>query len=418
MTSTVGIALPIRAVSPLHGVGGLERYADDLIRHLLKSGVRIDLVTQYPTNGSTTEVRDWLSRDGLTAHFVSYRTFPFAGRRGTTVLDRSTAYPLFGWRAGQVVSRLVRRGRVSLVHGNGASVLGYARARLRDRIGTVPLIFNPQGLEEFGATGRTPSRLKQWGYWPLQRSVIACAKAADRVIATDRILRQPIRDHLEVDESTVRVLPNGVDLERIDTLQCDDNHAIRERRGVGRSSVILSVGRLEENKGFHILAASLARVALARPNLEWRWVVVGDGPFGPQLRRLVQKLGLMNHVSFAGSVDDSELHAWYKTATVFAHPTLYEGSSLVTLEAMAHGCAVVATRAGGLPDKVLPGVTGWLVEPGDVSGLANAVMRAFSNLPKLPDMGRAGRQLVEREFSWDVIAGRWIGLYEDVLVYG
>ena len=85
---------------------------------------------------------------------------------------------------------------------------------------------------------------------------------------------------------------------------------------------------------------------------------------------------------------------------------------------MAHGCAVVATRAGGLPDKVLPGVTGWLVEPGDVSGLANAVMRAFSNLPRLPDMGRAGRQLVEREFSWDVIAGRWIDLYEDVLVYG
>ena len=111
MTSTVGIALPIRAVSPLHGVGGLERYADDLIRYLLKSGVRIDLVTQYPTNGSTTEVRDWLSRDGLTAHFVSYRTFTFAGRGGTTVLDRSKAFPLFGWR-----SQVVRRKSAKLLY--------------------------------------------------------------------------------------------------------------------------------------------------------------------------------------------------------------------------------------------------------------------------------------------------------------
>ncbi len=418
MTSTVGIALPIRVVSPLHGVGGLERYADDLIRYLLKSGVRVHLITQYPTSGCTTEVRDWLSRDGLTAHFVSYWTFPFAGRRGTTVLDRSTAYPLFGWRAGQTASRLVRQGHVSLVHGNGASALGYARARSRDRIGTVPFIFNPQGLEEFGATARAPSRLKQLGYWPLQRSVIACAKAADRVIATDRILRQPILDHLDVDERVIRVLPNGVDLARIDTLQCDARYAIRERRGVGPSSVILSVGRLEENKGFHVLAAALARVLLARPNLEWRWVVVGDGPFGPQLRRLVQKLGLSNHVSFVGSANDGELHAWYKTATVFVHPTLYEGSSLVTLEAMAHRCAVIATRAGGLPDKVLPGVTGWLVEPGDVSGLANAVTRAFGDASRLPDMGRAGRQLVEREFSWDVIADRWLDLYEDVLAYG
>ncbi len=53
-----------------------------------------------------------------------------------------------------------------------------------------------------------------------------------------------------------------------------------------------------------------------------------------------------------GRAEDSDLHAWYEAATLFVHPTLYEGSSLVTLEAMAHRRAVVATSAGGLPDKV------------------------------------------------------------------
>ena len=62
-----------------------------------------------------------------------------------------------------------------------------------------------------------------------------------------------------------------------------------------------------------------------------------------------------------------------RRATLFVHPTLYEGSSLVTLEAMAHRRAVVATNAGGLPDKVRPGVNGWLVAPGDPAALAAAI---------------------------------------------
>ena len=63
---------------------------------------------------------------------VPYRTFPFAGRRGTTILDRSTAYPLFGERAGRP-RELVKRGEVDIVHGFGASVLGYARRRRNAR---------------------------------------------------------------------------------------------------------------------------------------------------------------------------------------------------------------------------------------------------------------------------------------------
>ena len=70
----------------------------------------------------------------------------------------------------------------------------------------------------------------------------------------------------------------------------------------------------------------------------------------------------------AGRVGDGVLHALYARADAFVHATRYEGSSLVTLEAMAHGLPVVATRAGGIPDKVVDGETGLLVAPGDVAG--------------------------------------------------
>jgi glycosyltransferase involved in cell wall biosynthesis len=114
-------------------------------------------------------------------------------------------------------------------------------------------------------------------------------------------------------------------------------------------------------------------------------------------------------------VDEPELHAWYEAATLFVHPTRYEGSSLVTLEAMAHRRPVIASRAGGLPDKVRPGLNGWLVEPNDVEGLAAAIAEAVANPARLAEMGARSREIVEREFAWSVLVRQQIALYEDVL---
>jgi glycosyltransferase involved in cell wall biosynthesis len=116
-----------------------------------------------------------------------------------------------------------------------------------------------------------------------------------------------------------------------------------------------------------------------------------------------------------GRVGDAELASWLAAADLFVHPTLYEGSSLVTLEAMAYRKAVVATRAGGLPDKVLPGTTGWLVEPGDAGALAGAVADALADPARLARYGDAGRVLVEQRFAWPAVAGTLLTLYADLL---
>ena len=83
----------------------------------------------------------------------------------------------------------------------------------------------------------------------------------------------------------------------------------------------------------------------------WRWVVAGEGPFRGALEAAVREAGLGANVLLAGRISDQDLHGWYEGADLFVHPTLYEGSSLVTLEAMAHRRAVIATTAGGLRDK-------------------------------------------------------------------
>lgn len=406
------VALVARSVFPLHGYGGLERHVYDLTRALSNRGVDVTLITRPPVSDDGVGVFG----PGVRTIFVPYRTFPMAGRRGTTVIDRSTAYPVFGMAAGRRASELVAAGEADLVHGLGASVLGYARRRAQS---PAPLVFNPQGLEEFGATDPSRARLKRVAYFPLQRAVIACARAADAVIATDRSLEPIVLKHLGIPRSRIRTIPNAIDLELLDAASgAAVTGDLRARHAIADDELVLfSAGRLEENKGFHVMLKALAAAA-AHGGLEsrrWRWVVAGDGPYRRKLQTLASTLGLNERVVFAGRVPDDEMHAWHEVAALFVHPTLYEGSSLVTLEAMAHRRAVVATKAGGLPDKVRPGINGWLVEPGDPGALAAALSGAVANPDRLRNFGEAGRRIVEQEFSWTVAGDRTVDLYRELL---
>src|SRR5215831_18510783 len=246
------IALVSRSVYPFHGYGGLERHVHDLARALIERDVNVTLVTRPPSDDREWDVS--AIHPALRVEYVPYHTFPLAGRRGTTVIDRSTAYPIFGMRAGRSALALVRAGQADIVHGLGASVLGYAhvrsavaspRASTQQAGGgaTAPLVFNPQGLEEFGATDPSRARLKRVAYLPLRRAVLACAAAADAVIATDTALEPVVLQHLKIPPAKMRTIPNALDLHTIDTMT--DPMAIRELRlkhGVDPSErVLLSV---------------------------------------------------------------------------------------------------------------------------------------------------------------------------------
>jgi glycogen synthase len=415
------VAVVARSVYPLHRFGGLERHVYDLVRCLLSRDVQITLLTPPPTSNRPADAAaDAVFRHpNFTMRAVPYATFPFANRRGTTILDRSTAYPLFGHRAGRLAARMASAGEIDIVHGLGASVLGYATADL-DAGTRAPLVFNPQGLEEFGATDPSRAPLKRLGYWPLRAAVRRSARSADRVIATDRSLVGPVITHLGVSKDVVRVIPNA-----IEPAECDrpdaasQGQALRAEIGLQPDDVLLlSVGRLEANKGFQVLIRALAALVRHKALPErWRWVLVGDGPMRDVLRRTIASEGLSPWVVMRGRASSEDLHGWYEAATLFVHPTLYEGSSIVTLEAMAHRRPVVASRAGGLPDKVVPGVTGWLVPPGNEEALSAAIVKALSDPSRLNSMGAAGRALVEKDFSWRAATDRLMALYADVLAH-
>ena len=410
------VTVVARAVLPLHGFGGLERSVRDLVRHLAASDVDVTLIVPPPSGVVRRTGGDPFASPRIHLKHVNYVTFPFANRRGTTILDRSTSYLVYGERAGRLAGAIAAAGQTDIVHGFGASVLGYARMR---QPLPAPLVFNPQGLEEFGATLARQPALKRIGYSPLRWAVRRCAKAASCIIATDVALEATVARHLKPAPGRMHTVPNGIDLAEATALAGPAEGAIvRQRQGIGASDfVIVSAGRLEQNKGFADLAAAIGKASAsgALGSSSWHWIIAGVGPDRAALEDAVAAAGIAARTRFVGRVQDAELHAWYEAASVFAHPTRYEGSSLVTLEAMAHRRPVIATRAGGLPDKVKPGLNGWLVEPGDVEALSRALIEAAAAGPSLASMGAASRDLVEREFAWTALAKKQIAIYEELL---
>ncbi len=401
------VAMVSRRVHPAHGPGGLERHVFELVSELAARGVKIDLFSETPTDLDRLARADKTLSSVVTPHWIPGGWLPFGGRKGTVVLDRITNY--FMWSS-RVARRIRRQQPVAgqVVHVHGLAGWGVAKAARRGRLG-YPLVVTTQGLEEF----RAHQRLKHWAYLPFRCGMKTVAAASDVVVTTDESLRSVVRLYLGIADSDQVVIPNAVAPDRCRGLGAtEQGWALLARHGHERASpLFLSVGRVEANKGFDVMVAALAIVARTLPE-SWTWVLAGEGPERSRVRALIREAGLESHCLLMGRVDESDLHSLYRIADWFVHPTRYEGSSLVTLEAMAHGLPVVSSRTGGLPDKVVDGVSGFLVTPGDSEELSARLGDALT--VDAEEFGAAGRQRCESQFSWNVVAPKYLSLYQEL----
>ena len=388
------IALLSRAVFGLHGYGGMERHVLELARHLTRSGVNVMMVTTPPTQES-----EW-HEPGIELHIIQSPRLPLTG-----IPDRVINYPRWSAMAGDFLATQ----RVDLVHAQGVSGWGYARR-----------------LSQLGHTRRWSLILKEWKNSrprPLNGLLIPrsifwrgkLAAQASAIIAADSPAVADAPRFLHVSPDRVVLIPNGIDVDAArNWVSGDVQQVLIQRLGLQqRLPLLMSVGRLESNKGFDILIDTLARIRSNLPS-KWMWLLVGEGPERGALTEKIRKLELQNHARLLGNVDDLTLHNLYELATLFVHPTLFEGSSLVTLEAMAHGRAIVGTTVGGIPDKVLRGQNGYLVPPGDGQQLGDKILLALRDAPRLRAMGEVSYQLCRDRFDWRAVIGQTLNLYERV----
>jgi len=246
-------------------------------------------------------------------------------------------------------------------------------------------------------------------------------EGADAVIAVSRGMRQDVLScYPNVSADRVHVIHNGIDAEVYRPLHSNEALA---RLGIDPDvPFALFAGRVTRQKGLHLLLASAHKI-----NPRYQLVIVASSPdtpeIGAEVAQLAERVRVVrgNLVWIGRFIPLEDLIHLYASATVFVCPSVYEPFGLVNLEAMACETAVVASRVGGIPEIVVEGETGYLVDyaPEDVEGfiaaLAARVDELLSDPPLAARMGKAGRERVLGHFGWPAIAARTVELYDSLV---
>lgn len=221
--------------------------------------------------------------------------------------------------------------------------------------------------------------------------VRAMHRAAHRVTVISRVLTERADGYGVLSER----IPNGVDATSIGAVP---------RSASGRQ--VLYVGRLEPMKGVDTLIQAFASIV----DLGATLTIVGDGSCRAALQEQVCQAGLTERVVFVGYVPVPDVYAYYRRADVFCGLSRSEALGNVFLEAQAAGCAVVATRVGGIVDVVLDGQTGLLVPPDDARAAALALRQCLQD-PALRERLAQNGIVHAQAYDWRQIAARYDQVY-------
>jgi phosphatidylinositol alpha-1,6-mannosyltransferase len=260
----------------------------------------------------------------------------------------------------------------------------------------IPYFVYGHGIE---ITDGNLTNLKEW-----------TLRGASTIIANSHYTRDNLINIFRIHKEKIYVVYLGVDPIRfhhaINPEQVGNKYALQNRK------VILTVGRLsasERYKGQDTVIQCLPKILKYIPNAVY--LVVGDGDDRHRLEMLVRKHGVNEKVIFAGRVADEELPQYYAACDVFVMlsrevrtrngGSLGEGFGIVFLEAGACGKPVIGGRTGGIPDAVLDGVTGLLVDPDDHDAAAKAIISILKDENLARRLGSQGCERVRRELTWD-----------------
>ncbi len=223
------------------------------------------------------------------------------------------------------------------------------------------------------------------------------------VIPSESMRSILVNDYGLVDRFTV--IPTGID---IAPYKVADGAPLRAEWGWPGDKVIISVGRLAEEKNWGTLLQAFALALKEQPDL--RLVLVGDGPQAQNLRQLADELGITERVLFAGRVPFEQVPAYLKAADLFAFASVTETQGLATLEAMAAGLPVVAVTGPGTSDIVEDGEQGYLVQ-NDPQDLAKRMVDLICNPASMSAFKEASLKK-SRAFDNKRLARKMLKVYE------
>jgi len=270
---------------------------------------------------------------------------------------------------------------------------------------------------------RTAKQLRiQWGLWVHGKELLrespttsSLLIGADLVLANSAFTKRLAVARGAREQRTVIVYPS-VDINRF--IPPPNREEIRGKLGLRDSKVLISVGHLMQRKGHEHVIRSLPKIRFAYPKVIY--LIVGRGPNELPLRTLVQELGVADLVRFCGRIPDLHLPLYYQAADIHVMPSTcdgdVEGFGISFIEAAACGTPSIGSRSGGIPDAIVDGVTGYLIEPGNVDGLTKRIVAMLSNEKLRDQMGSAARETATTRFSGKAFAQALINAFRQTVL--
>ncbi len=236
------------------------------------------------------------------------------------------------------------------------------------------------------------------------------AKNASIVVTISNYSLEKIQKHYGIEQSKVRIVPNGVDIEKFKPM---DNKGVRQQFGLGNEPCVLFVGSLIPRKGLPFLVEAAKKVVKNKGDT--KFLIVGDGPLRNQLSDSLKTANLSRNFKFIGNLKDDVLPAVYNCADVFVLPSIQEGQGIVLLEAQASGKPVVAFDIGGVNEALQDKKTGLLINPRNVDALADALLKLLTDKALREKMGSNGQRFVAENYTWDICAKKMLKVYHEAL---
>lgn len=391
------IQLAIFNTQPPHlFLGGVER-------RILETAKRLETLAEITIySGTKAGFKEPITRNGV---------------KLVPLYSTDKVFPLDNWFFNRSLTKRVVEIRADVYEAHAVSGYGFAK-KLRQLNIKKPFIHTVHGVlaDEYEQT-------KLSGYPSLKARVAKSfmahlaslenqtAQEATMIVTISKYSLGKLQRYYGIEASKVRIVPNGVDLERFKPME--DAAATRRQFGLGAEPCVLFVGSLIPRKGLLFLVEAAKKVVKEQVNT--KFLIVGEGSLRGQLDALIKKAGLKGNFMFLGNLKEDALPAVYNCADVFVLPSIQEGQGIVLLEAQACGVPVVAFAVGGVTEAVLDGETGLLVKSGYTSELANALLKLLSDNALRKKMGANGRRFVSSNFSWGLCASKMMNVYEEAI---
>ena len=372
------ILVLIHEYPPVGGGGG--RVAQDICEGLVKQGHEVLILTAHCEDLPFEEHQDGI----IIQRLKSWRRLPYKAD--------IRAMAGYVWKSFWVGLKIIQEWHPDVIHTHFAVPAG-ASAWLLNRLTGIPYVLTAHLGD---VPGGTPEKTGKWFKWVFPFTPPIWKRAA-QVVAVSEFTRQLALRSYSVD---VRVIPNGVDLEKINPGNI----------GLHTPPRIVFAGRFMKQKN----PIQIIRTLSSLKDLPWNCVLIGDGPLREEIEREIKNHELKSRITLTGWIKPEQVLDWYARSDIMFMPSLSEGLPVVGVQGLAMGLALVLSCAGGNVELIQNGENGYLIEVDDVLKYETSLRTLLSD-PEACLAARIASRRIARRFDIHSIVESYANIFNQAV---